>query len=98
MSLNRYEQILFSYIETRPEELRFWRSRVEETARQAGQLDLATRTLSGLLWEYYEERSRHESPFRETAIYEGMNRVSLMSLAEYLLRIWAPPFRKKKRE
>ena len=91
VSLNRYEQLLHNYIEARPEERRFWVGRVLELAQRGGRREAAALDLNSMLWEYFEERSRHESPFREIAISEGMERISMLNLSEYLLRIWAPP-------
>jgi hypothetical protein len=91
MSLNRYEQILSDYIEGRPEEKRFWMARVLELARRPGRREEAVLELNAQLWEYFEERARHESPFREIAVGDGLRRVSLLNLAEYWLRMWPPP-------
>ncbi len=91
MSLNRYEQLLHNYIETHPEELRYWRGRVLEMAGRSRRREQIALGLNAALWEYFEERSRHASPFREIVLAEGMERVSMLNLAEYLLRIWAPP-------
>ncbi|MEM9159483.1 MAG: hypothetical protein AAGB46_10575 [Verrucomicrobiota bacterium] len=90
MSLNRYEQILFDYVETHPEEKLFWESRVLELAKRRGRREEAVLNLNSMLWEYFEERSRFESPFREVAIYEGMDKISMLNLSEYLMRMWAP--------
>ena len=97
MSLNRYEQILFNYVETRSEEKVFWEARVLELAKRRGRRETAVLDLNGMLWEYFEERSRFESPFREVAIHEGMERISMLNLAEYLMRMWAPPPPKRRK-
>ncbi len=94
MSLNRYEQMLFNYLNSRQEEQRFWNARVNEVAKRSERQEAAVLDLNSMLWEYFEERSRFESPFREVAIHEGMEKISMLNLAEYLLRVWAPPFKK----
>lgn len=91
MSLNRYEQLLSNYIETHPDELRFWRSRVVDMASGNRRREEVTLSLNASLWEYFEERSRHASPFREIVVAEGMARISMLNLSEYYLRLWAPP-------
>ena len=96
MSLNRYEQILFNYVETRPEEKLFWESRVLELAKRKGRRETAILDLNSMLWDYFEERSRFESPFREVAIHEGMAKISMLNLSEYLMKMWAPLPKKKK--
>lgn len=96
MSLNRYEQMLFSYLENHAEEKRFWMSRVLELARRDGSAKDKVLDLNGMLWDYFEERSRFESPFREVAIHEGLRKISMLNLSEYLLRIWPPPVTKKR--
>ena len=95
MSLNRYEQLLFNYLESHDEEKRFWVARVLEIARRGGRREAQVLDLNRSLWEYFEERSRFESPFREIIIHEGSRSISMLNLSEYLLRMWAPPPPKK---
>ena len=97
MSLNRYESMLLSYLENHLDEKDFWRSRVIETANRKVSREQSARDLSAMFWEYFEERSRHESPFREVATREGLERISMLNLSEYLMRLWAPPPSPKKR-
>lgn len=98
MSLNRHEQILFDYLENHPDEKRFWETQVLDVSRRSARVETMASDLNRMFWEYFEERSRHESPFREVAIREGLDRVSMLNLAEYLLRVWGNlPARKKKR-
>ncbi|TVR49083.1 MAG: hypothetical protein EA425_13115 [Puniceicoccaceae bacterium] len=90
MSLNRYESMLLDYLEARPEEKAFWQRRILELdRRQSSRIQLA-QVLEGELWAYFEERGRHEYPFREVFIHEGPAKVSLINLAEYLFRMWTP--------
>jgi hypothetical protein len=83
MSLNRYEQTLFSYWEKQPDERRHWQAKVIEITRVAE------------LWDHFVERSAHVPALRELAI-GGLRRVSLLNLAEYLIRLWGPPPKPKK--
>lgn len=96
MSLNRYEQMLMNYLECHAEEKRFWEARVTEISRRGGRRESMALELNGILWEYFEERSRFESPFREVVIHEGDRKISMLNLSEYLLRMWAPLPKKKK--
>ncbi|MDQ8203427.1 hypothetical protein [Pelagicoccus sp. SDUM812003] len=96
MSLNRYERMLNDYIEANPEEKRFWLARVKETADAPGRREEAVMQLNAMLWDYFEERARHETPFSSVAHYEGSEKISMLNLSEYLLRMWAPPKPKKR--
>jgi len=97
MSLNRYESMLYGYLENHPDEKRYWQGRVRDVAARKMSRDQAARDLDSMFWDYFEERSRHQSPFREVATHENMQKISMLSLSEYLLRMWAPPPPKKKR-
>ena len=97
VSLNRYEQILRDYIENHPDEKRFWKARVAEVASRPGRRESQALDLNAALWDYFEERSRHESPFREIAAREGLQRISMLNLSEYWIRLWGPPAGKPKR-
>ena len=90
MSLNRAEQMTFDYLQQKPDEKRFWEDKVRAVSARARDPHTAALELEGELWRYYEERSAVASPFRETAQREGLRRISLRNLAEYLLRLWAP--------
>lgn len=98
VSLNRYEQILSNYVETHPEEKRYWTAQVTDLAKRSTRREEAALRLNALLWEYFEERSRYQSPFREIVVAEGMGRISMLNLSEYWLRLWAPAPPSKKRE
>jgi hypothetical protein len=90
MSLNRTEQLLFDYIQNRPEERQHWEANVRTLEKAAADRHAAAVTLEGQLWRYYEERSGVAAPFLEIARREGIRRISLRNLAEYLLHIWSP--------
>ena len=95
MSLNRYEQALFDYWDKQPDERRHWQTKVVEAARISGPPGEAARTLERELWDHFTERSPHVPALRELSI-GGLRRVSLLNLAEHLLRLWGPPPKPKK--
>ncbi|MFA6288831.1 MAG: hypothetical protein WC661_15730 [Opitutaceae bacterium] len=90
MSLNRAEQMVFDYVQGHPDEKRHWQDKVGKISAGARDPHDAAITLEEELWRYYEERSAVASPFREIAQREGLRRISLRNLSEYLLRVWAP--------
>lgn len=90
MSLNRTEQLLFDYIQKNPDERQHWQEKVRNLAKSLADPHAAAVSLEAELWHYHEERSRVAAPFLEIARREGVHRVSLRNLAEYLLRIWSP--------
>ena len=95
MSLNRSEQLVLDYFQSHPDERHHWQNKVRKTAAESSDIHLAANRLDGELWRYYEERSAVAAPFRELAQREGLRRVSMKNLAEYLLRLWAPSPPKK---
>ncbi len=96
MSLNRYEQAVFDYWERQPEERRHWQARVIEAARGGvGQPGETARGLERELWEYFLERNPHVPLFRDLQP-GGLRRVSMLNLAEHILRLWGPPPKPKK--
>ena len=96
MSLNRAEQMVFDYVQQHLDEKRHWQDKVKAISARAVDPHAAAMALEEELWQYYEERSAVASPFREIAQREGLRRISLRNLAEYLLRVWAPVKAKKK--
>ena len=90
MSLNRYEQTLFNYWENQPDERRHWQGKVGDTVRAVTAPGAAARTLERELWDYFVERSPHVPRLRELSA-GGLRRVSLLNLAEYIIRLWGPP-------
>lgn len=95
MSLNRYEQLLYDYIESLPEERRYWLERVVEVAETNRRREAAALALNGELWDYFEERSRHEPEFADV-VGAGAGKVSMLNLSEYLLRMWTAGKAKKR--
>jgi hypothetical protein len=95
MSLNRFEQTLFSYWETQPDERRHWEGKVVEATRSAAPPGEAARALERELWAHLVERSPHVPRLRELAS-GGLRRVSLLNLAEHIIRLWGPPPKPRK--
>lgn len=95
MSLNRYEQTLFSYWEGQPDERRHWQGKVVEATRAAAPPGETARTLERELWDYLVERSPHVPRLRELSPGEP-RRVSLLNLAEHIIRLWGPPPKPRK--
>jgi hypothetical protein len=94
MSLNRYEQAIFDYWDQQPDERRHWVAKVTELAR-AQSAALAARPLERELWDYLVERRGHVPQLRDLGL-QGLPRVSLLNLAEHLLRLWGPPPKPRK--
>jgi cation transport regulator ChaB len=95
MSLNRYEEALFSYWEKNPDERRHWQGKVTDAARVATQAGETARTLERELWEHFVERGPHVPALRELGAV-GLRRVSLLNLAEHIIRLWGPPPKPRK--
>ena len=89
MSLNRYEQTLFDYWQNQPDERRYWQSKIVDATRVAAASGDVARRLERDLWDYFAERSQHVTCLRELNT-GGLRRVSLLNLAEYLIRLWGP--------
>lgn len=88
MSLNRYEQAVFEYWEKQPDERRHWVAKVTEMARTQSAVE-AARPLERELWEYFVERREHVPELRNTNL-QGLSRVSMLNLAEHIIRSWGP--------
>jgi len=93
MSLNRYEQAVFTYLQSHPDEFRHWENKVTTRAARG---ELPAPALADELSDYIRERGTHVEPFREWLERGGVPRSSLLNLAEYLLRIWGPVVHKRK--
>ena len=95
MSLNRYELAVFAYWEKQPDERRYWQAKVIAAAGGvAGQPGATARGLERELWEYFIERTPHVPHFRDLQP-GGLRRVSMLNLAEQVLRLWGPPPKSK---
>lgn len=90
VSLNRSEQQLFEYIEANREERQFWEYKVRGFVAQSAVRSDAARLIEGELWRYYKERAGVVPKFKQLAESEGPCRMSLLNLAEHLLRLWVP--------
>jgi hypothetical protein len=90
MSLNRYEQTLFDYWERQTDERRHWQTKVIELTRAAAPAGELARALDRELWNYLVERSQHVPTLRDLQL-EGVRRVSLLNLADHVIRLWGPP-------
>lgn len=90
MSLNRSEQMVHDYLQANPDELRHWQDVVRATAKKERDPHAAAQSLDYDLWAYYQERASVVSPFREEAARDGLRKISMRNLAEYLLRLWGP--------
>jgi len=96
MSLNRGEQLISDYVQDNPEELRFWQDKVKSTARQEPDRHQAAAELAAQLSAYVAERAEVVPVIHKLRTGPGMAAVSMRNLAEYWLRLWAPPPPKKK--
>ena len=90
MSLNRYEQALFDYWERAVDERRHWQNKVVDLTRgpAVASGDLA-RSLERELWEYLVERTPHVPALRNLNA-SALSRVSMLNLAEHVIRLWGP--------
>ncbi len=97
MSLNRNEQMVCDYVDENPEELWYWQDKVKAVVAEERDRHVATGLLAESLSDYFNERAAVVSPFREIADGEEVRPTSLKNLAEYWMRLWAPPPPKKKK-
>src|SRR4051812_36266054 len=96
MSLNKYEQALFDYLGSHPEERRHWQDKVTSLTRAVADPGLCSRKLERELWDYFVERSAHVPAIRSLHGAAGP-RISLLNLSEYIIRLWGPPPTPKKK-
>lgn len=97
MSLNSAEQALFDYWHRQPDERRHWHDKVSAASRESSQPGELARALDRELWEHFLERSRHVPQLAELNA-GGLRRISMLNLAEYLIRLWGPPPKPKDRK
>jgi hypothetical protein len=90
VSLNRSEQQLFEYIEANRDERHFWEYKVRGFGAKSPERSQAARLIEAELRRYCIERARVVSKFKLIAEGEGVCRMSLLNLAEHLLRLWVP--------
>ena len=96
MSLNRGEQLISDYVEDNPEELRFWQDKVKSEAKAEPDRHRVAFELAEQLSAYVAERAEVVPTIRDLKSGPGLAAVSMRNLAEYWLRLWAPPPPKKK--
>ncbi len=96
VSLNRFEQRVFDYLQGHREERQYWTEKVRKHIATNPDEHAVAMRLDGELWRYYEERSAVAEPFKSAARHEGMQRTSMRNLAELLIRLWTEPKPKKK--
>ena len=95
MSLNRHEQSVFDYWEKQTDERRHWQAKIIEQTRGMGVQGDIARMLERELWGYFVERSPHVPALRELHA-SGPRRVSMLNLAEHIIRLWGPPPKPRK--
>lgn len=95
MSLNRCEQLFFDYFSQRAEERQYWQEKVRRMVGGDGLNHYTIMALERELWAGFEERSQVVPALRQWVQSEGRARTSMRNLAEYLIRLWAPPVPKK---
>ena len=95
MSLNRYEQALSDYWDRAPDERRHWQTKVRELTQGAALPVGMARGLERELWEHLKERSAHVPALRDLRL-DDVPRVSLLNLAEHVIRLWGPPVKPRK--
>ncbi|HLP25745.1 MAG TPA: hypothetical protein VK477_08710 [Acidobacteriota bacterium] len=95
MSLNRYEQSLFDYWERQIDERRHWQMKTIEAAKATVTPGEVARRLERELWDYFRERTSQVPALRSLAPGGGQ-RVSMLNLAELMLRLWGPPPKPKR--
>jgi hypothetical protein len=95
MSLNRHEQAVFDYWEKQPDERRHWQAKIIEFTHGAGLRGDSARVLERELWDYFVERCQHVAELREFHTGER-RRVSMLNLAEHIIRLWGPPPKPRK--
>lgn len=87
VSLNRFEQALFDYLQTHPEEQRHWQGKVAALGVVGTE---GAGRLADQLGDYVRERGAHVEPFQSWLQNGGVPRSALLNLSEYLVRMWGP--------
>ena len=92
MALNQIEQRLFDYMQKNLDERHFWEQKVRALAAAHVDDFAAGAALDAEIRAYASERVRVVESLSDMPAG-----VSMRNLAEYLLRVWAPPRPKKKK-
>ena len=95
MSLNRCEQTFYDYLSQRAEERQYWQEKVRRMLASDELNHYTVMALERELWAVFAERSQVVPRLRQWVASEGTARTSMRNLAEYLIRLWAPPLPKK---
>ena len=93
MSLNRTEQNLFDYVLGHAEERQHWEAKVRQMAKDgatAGRRMAIAAMLADDLWRNYSERCTVVAALRDADPRGSGQRISMLNLAEYLMRTWGP--------
>jgi len=93
MALNHTEQRLFDYIQKNLEERHFWEQKVRALAAAHNDDFASGAALDVEIRSYVIERVRVVKSLSDMPVG-----ISMRNLAEYLLRVWAPPRPKKKKK
>jgi hypothetical protein len=91
MSLNPFEQVVFDYLKGHADERQYWQDKVRHIVSDSVAIPAAVSRLDGEFWRYFEERSGVVPAFNEMRQTPGLRRVSMMNLAELLVRLWTEP-------
>src|SRR5579862_6160929 len=91
MSLNRFEQLVFDYVRGHADERQYWQDKVRRIVTQADSIQQAAARLDGEFWRYFEERSNAVPTFKKMMGSPAPRRVSMLNLAELLIRLWTEP-------
>jgi hypothetical protein len=95
MSLNRIEQLLYSYMQGSREERHYWHNKVQMIVRESADIPASVSRIDAELWRYYLERSEVAPVFMADTRAYGKRRTSMKNLAEHLIRLWTEPRPKK---
>jgi len=93
MALNQIEQRLFDYMQKNLDERLFWEQKVRALAAAHVDDFAAGAAIEGEIRAYVVERVRIVK-----SLSDMPTGISMRNLAEYLLRVWAPPRPKKKKD
>lgn len=95
MSLNRFEQALYDYVKSHPEERQYWHDKVRALVADSSDTPVAVARIDSELWRYFLERSSVLSALCGGERGSGTRRTSMKNLAEFLIRLWTEPKLKK---
>ena len=91
MSLNRYEQTLYDYVKSHPDERQYWQNKVRALLAESVDASRGISRLDAELWRYYGERSAIVTAFGVAERGAPSGRISMKNLAELLVRLWTEP-------